>query len=362
MARLPAAMLLLLLAAPASGEYMAGFSLYRHTEKADRVLLVEAPVGRHARVVRAIKGRAPLGGFVRLDAGLLRFQEPGSTRAVVFLRRGWPVLSEAGIAWVFPRSVFILPDNWGWGIAYYHREPTPEEFLRALRTADRDRAEVARIAAMPRGARKAVAASDLLERPRPEVEWYVFHGWALHAQFDLDWDTPVPQRGTYLSELRLALAPALGELGFDEAGILLKRIGELPPGEARREHMELVMASKHARTAFDLFRACHDGAADLEEASTAARAMLLADPRRDEALLAALATLDDPERAWRILEALRGRDDAPSEVSVETSARLARDLARAGAGEANLGHLVCRLLKEGGRDEHRALLLEVARS
>jgi len=354
----------------AQAEYVPGFSLYQHTAASDQV--VEVQVGEQGRVqiVATILGAAPADDSLVLEEDLRRMQPEGCARAILFLKHGHPYLDAAGVAWVSGDAVSLLPDNWGWGVCYLgeYRDPTPDEFRRAVLTAASDRATVTRIGAMPRGEARILAASRLLGKARPEVAWYVFDGYALYAQFDLDWDLPVPELGTYLSELRLALSGALKDMTAEEVGCLLDRIGARPPGAVRREHIELAMGRVAASDSFELLRSCYATAVDIEERIAAAHAMLLADPARAQPILLGEATIDEPVLARRLLQVLarQGKRESPPDAVLDAAERIVQALLKVDPSESarfsNLGSTVCQLLSLGRRPADRRLLLAMART
>jgi hypothetical protein len=353
---------LLVLFGSASAEYHSGFSLYHHTATADRIVEIEVPAEGQARLVSTLYQRRD-GGLPELDAEVLRLRPDGATRAILFLRDGQPILGVTGVVWQAKAGMFLLPDNWSSGLFYpaTYRDPTPDEFRRAVRTAAADREEVVRIATMRLGAERALAASRLLEKERPDVAWYVVDGFALNMHFDRDWSAPVPECATYLSELRIALADALGELTRAEAGALLERVAHLAPGALRREHIELVAGTEAASRAFDLLLSCHASATDIEEWVTTARAMRQADPKRADPLLFAEASVSKPELSYRLLALPAPTDPA----ALDLAARLGSDLLVTGGtsdGAGNLGHGVCQILESGRRPGDLPLLLAMARS
>jgi hypothetical protein len=352
---------LLAFAASARAEYMPGFSLYGHVAASDRILEVEiSPAGR-ARVVASFFGEGRAGDRFDVDRDALGHRPGATTRAIVFLKGDRPHLEGAGVVWITEKEAFYLPDNWGWGMAYVGDLVKPDEFRKAVWTAVADRKAIARLAKMKPGADRAAAACRLLEQRRPECAWYRFDGFALDVHFGVDWDE-WPEIGNYLTELRLALARVVGDLAAEEAAVLLRRIEKLEPGDLRREYIELVSA--HAARAYELIHSCYKTAADRDEKTAAARALLRADPERATKMLVADARADAPRLARRLLDALAGAPYEPTATGLDLAARLGRELLerKESSEGSDLGHRVGEVLRAGRRKADLPVLLAMARS
>lgn len=363
-----AAVVVLLLAVSARADCLPGFSLYGHTAASDRILEVDiSPKGR-ARVVATFLGEGHAGDTFTLDRRVLGFRPGEITRAVVFLKGDHPRFDEAGVVWITAKEARYLPER-AWEMIWLGDIPRPDEFRKAVRTAVADRKAIARIGRMQPGADRAAAVSRVLEQ-RPEVAWYRFSGFGFIPPHP--WDQPaMPLIGNYLTELRLALAGALGDLTPAEAAALLRRLEHLEPGDVRREHIELVAGAKVAGV-YERLRSCYATAADREEKVAAARALLRADRKRATKLLAGDATADEPKLARRLLDVLvertaptRPTAGKPTAAALDLAARLARELLDGKRRERNTGNLVSRIgevLRAGRRLADLPLLLALARS
>ena len=362
---------LLVFAAQAQAEYLPGFTLLGTGGGSASV--VEARVDRegHTSVI-AVLGGKDLSVQVQDRIGglrLSRLRPGGADRAILFLSTDAAVEWDADVAWIdVDGLVQLLPDNWGYGVSYPlgYRTPTVEEFRKSLATAVRDRQEVDRIAALPPGPARAQATSKLLAAERPENLWYVYFGASLASRLRLpikSWRDDGEEH-TYREEICVALLAAVTGWNEQERTAFRSITVRLGPGEARREHVRLLLQQGVVPADADLFARCHDEASSPRERALAAQALALADTDRGQRVILSELVPERWETALRLLPLLRDHKGEARDRFLDAVDRLADSLLNDGYGDErmNLASALCIALEAGNRRPDLARLLALAQS
>lgn len=355
----------------ANAEYLPGFTLLGQGGDTATIVEVRVDTEGHVTTVAALRGVEPKGAIRDPEGVLARRRPKGSDRAFLFLSADGVIAWDADVAWIGGDGrVELLPDNWGYGIFYPegYRDPTVEEFKKSLTSAERDRREIRRIAELPSGPERAVATSRLLAAERPENAWYVYFGSSLFSRLRLpfekrrDWDDDGGH--TYREEVCLALFAAGVRWNGEERAAFRSATGALAPGDARREHLRLLVELGVQPEDADLLARCHADASDPRERALAARGLLLADAKRGEPAILSDLVLERGEVARRLLPLLQNHKGEGRDRFLDAVDRLADVLVPVAEQQeyVNLGYALCSTLREGGRKTDLSRLLSLARS
>ena len=288
-----------------------------------------------ATTVALLRGSPIEGGVQDRDGELTRYRPPGADRAFVFLFRDGPIESEADVAWIDDKGrVRLLPDNYGYGVVtpLAYRAPGVEEFERSLAVAEQDAREIQRIATLAPGPERALAASRLLAAERPENDWYVYFGDSLASRLlgmPMRWRSDDDGgEHTYREEVCLALFAARMRWSREERATL--RAAALPSGDARREHLRLLVESGVEPEDADLFETSHAGGSSPRERALAARGLWLADAERGQRVVLSELVLERAEVARRLLPLLPEPEGESRDRFLDAVDRLADALVAAG--------------------------------
>lgn len=355
----------------AHAEYLPGFTLLGHGGDTGTIVDVRVDPEGHAKTVAVLRGVESKGGIKDAEGALPRHRPKGSDRAILFLSADGSVEWDADVAWVAGNGlVELLPDNWGWGTVRPegYRAPTVEEFKASLTTAEQDRREISRIAALPPGPEQARAASRILAAEHPENAWYVFFGSSLasrlHLPFEKRWEWDDGDPHGYREEVCLALFAAGIRWKGQERTAFRSAASALASGDIRREHLRLLVAMGVEAEDADLFAQCHANASSPAERALAARGLLLANAERGEPVVLSDLVLERDEVARRLLPLIQNYKGEARNRFLDAVDRLT-DAVVAVADERkyeNLGYVLSLTLGAGGRKSDLARLLALARS